>query len=111
MALQCDLDFVADRDADDSDRIERMKDLLIGAEQLSEVEAATIAALLERLVVAHGEDILLRQHAANEIGYYSDSPTEALRRVFLDDAEDRDLRLNLLASFPVEFKRETLDEH
>ena len=94
-----DLEFIASRSADDDDRIERMKDLLIDAESLSPTQRSQIASILTDIVVDASDDVVVRQHAANEIGYYMEAPTTELKQRFENPDEDIDIRYNLQASF------------
>jgi hypothetical protein len=64
--------------------------------------------VLAEIIEEREEDVVLRQHASNEIGYYWDTPSPGLRERFDDLNEDKDVRYNLQFSFESDFPIEAL---
>ncbi len=97
MNLDSKLAAIRDATRDDVERIEMMKDLLL-LDGISATERRQISEALTGIVLNRKDDLLVRQHAANEIGFYVDAVDPRLSDLCADGAEDLDLRVNLAES-------------
>ena len=87
------------RDAEDIERIPAMQDLLLEVKEEAE-QSSAISDALTRIASDKEEDVLARQHAANELGFYP-APLllSGLLAVLSDGTDDLDIRVNLLSAF------------
>lgn len=108
MELRNHLEFIANRSSDDDERIARIKDLLVDADAYTTEQRHQIGHVLAEIIEERDEDVVLRQHASNDIGYYLNIPSPGLRERFDDLKEDEDLRYNLHFSFKSDFPIEAL---
>ena len=85
--------------AKDTDRIAALKELLLDVEGDVAI-ASRVADLAAKIVLDRSDNLLVRQHAAQELALYPrPSSADDLIPVLCDADEDIDLRVNLLDAF------------
>ncbi|MCM8531368.1 MAG: hypothetical protein NE330_09435 [Lentisphaeraceae bacterium] len=89
------IDQLTDKNLEDYERIEVMKDLLNTSEDNIELQE-NLKEVLVSIVVDKNDDELVRQHAANELVFYNFEVTEQILNILKDTDEDLDLRINIL---------------
>jgi len=83
----------------DTDRIAALKDILLEVED-DPALAPKAADLASKIVLNRSDDLLVRQHAAQEVALYPrPSLANELTSVLCDAGDDIDLRVNLLDAF------------